>query len=186
MRLLSIVIAFFSLFSRETDLSNPAEIAADILEGTAAFAHKRYPLHACGTIMMMPGGVVKELGLCFQAKTLLSRDQLRILLLECGNELLQQINSNKHIQRFLIKRPFTVKEVQIIIYNKDHQGNEPYDPLIATGEISEGILTFRTTDPKHTYTYNNRFKETYEEALEIVNFQQNKARNNNARSSEKK
>jgi len=107
MKLLSIVIAFFSLFSKGTNYNDPVEIAGEILEQTAVFAHKRYPLNACGTGMMMPGGTVHGLILCFQTKTLLSRNQLRILLTECGEELLQQINSNKHIQRFLVKRPFT-------------------------------------------------------------------------------
>ncbi|PJD97249.1 MAG: hypothetical protein CK425_03795 [Parachlamydia sp.] len=175
MILLSVIIAFFSLFSREIDQNNPAEIAGEILERTATFANKRYPLHTCGTIMGMPNGNVQVLGLCFQAKTLLSRDQLRSLTIKCATELIQQINSNEHIQRFLVKRPFTMQEVQIIIYNKDKNGDEPHDPLIATAQISKGILTFRTTDPKHTYTYNNRFKETYEEAVEIINSQQNKA-----------
>jgi hypothetical protein len=79
MKLLSIVIAFFSLFSSGPNLDDPAEIAGDILEQTTVFAHKRYPLHVCGTIEMMPGGTVKKLALCFQAKTLLSRDQLRVV-----------------------------------------------------------------------------------------------------------
>ncbi|PJD97248.1 MAG: hypothetical protein CK425_03790 [Parachlamydia sp.] len=75
MKLLAIVMAFFSLFSSGPDLNNPAEIAGEILGRSAVVANKKYPLHACGTIMAMPGGDVKKLGLCFQAKTLLSRAQ---------------------------------------------------------------------------------------------------------------
>lgn len=52
--------------------------------------------------------------------------------------------------------------------------NEPQDPLIANAEISEEILTFLTSDPKQKWGYKNEFEETYEEALEIVNSQQNK------------
>lgn len=186
MRLLSIVIALFSLFSRGVDQNDPAEIAGDILEKTVTITSKRYPLQACGTIMAMPSGNVKELGLCFQTKHVLSRDQLRELLIECGQVLIQQINSDKHIQRFLNKRPFTMKEARIIIYNKDKNGDEPYDPLIATAGIMGGLLTFRTTDFKTTWKFKNEFDETYEEALEIINSQQNKARNNNPPSNEKK
>jgi len=163
------VLAFFSLFSRGTDLNNPAEIAGDILANTEAFAFKKnYPLHACATGMMMPGGTVQKLTLCFQSKTLLTRNQLRVLLIECGEELLQQINSNKHIQRFLVKRPFTIKEVTIVIYNKDKEGNTPYDPLIVTADISGGILTFCTQDSQDKWGYKNEFEESYEEALEII------------------
>jgi len=176
MRLLSVVLAFFSLFSRGTDLNNPAEIAGDILDNTEAFAlKKKFPLHACGTGMMMPSGVVQKLTLCFQSKTLLTRNQLRVLLIECGEELLQQINSNKHIQRFLVKNPFTIKEVSIVIYNKDKEGNTPYDPLIVTADISGSILTFFTKDPQDKWVYKNEFEETYEEALEII--KQNKMKN---------
>jgi len=123
MRLLSVILAFFSLFSRGTNFNDPEEIAGDILENIEAFAlQKKYPLHACATEMMMPGGTVKKLTLCFQTKTLLSRSQLRILSIECGEELLRQVNFNKHIQRFLVKNPFTIKEVSIVIYNKDKEG----------------------------------------------------------------
>jgi len=175
MRLLSVVLAFFSLFSREPNHNDPVEIAGEILQQTEVFAHKRYPLHACGTIMMMPSGNVKEIGLCFQAKTFLTRDHLRILLLECGEKLIQQINSNQPFQKFLNKRPFTMKEARIIIYNIDKSGDEPLDPLITNAEISGGVLTYLTQDPKKKWTYKNEFQESYEEALEII--KQNQMKN---------
>jgi len=175
MTLLSIFFAFFSLFSRGVDQNDPEEIAGEILEQTAVFAHKRYPLNACGTIMMMPRGNVNEIGLCFQTKTLLTKNQLRFLLIQCGEELIRQINSNQPFQKFLNKRPFTMKEARIIIYNKDKNGDQPFDPLITNAEISGGVLTYLTQDPKKKSTYKNEFEESYEEALEII--QQNQIKN---------
>ena len=56
---------------------------------------------------------------------------MRELLIKSAQELLNQINENKEIQEFLKERPFTIKNVQIIIYNHDKNGQEVYDPDIS-------------------------------------------------------
>jgi len=93
---------------------------------------------------------------------------LRRLLIESANELLKQVTENEEIQQFLRERPFTIKNVQIIIYNHDKKGREVYDPGIATAEISEGVLTYRTVDSADTFKFKQQFQESYEEALKAL------------------
>jgi hypothetical protein len=77
-------------------------------------------------------------------------------------------NENEEIQNFLKERPFTIKNIQIIIYNHDKEGREVNDPGIATAQISEGILTYRTVDSTDTFKFKQQFEESYEEALKAL------------------
>ena len=74
----------------------------------------------------------------------------------------------EEIQKFLKERPFTIKNIQIIIYNYDKEGREVYDPGIATAQISEGVLTYRTVDSTDTFKFKQQFEESYEEALKAL------------------
>ena len=116
----------------------------------------------------MPGGPVQELALCFDTKYPHNKEQLRELLIKSANELLNQVTENEEIQKFLKERPFTIKNIQIIIYNHDKEGREVYDPGIATAQISEGVLTYRTVDSTDTFKFKQQFKESYEEALKAL------------------
>ena len=43
-----------------------------------------------------------------------------------------------------------------------------YDPEILTAEISQAILTYRTIESKDNFKLKNEFKESYEDALKII------------------
>ncbi|MBS4168086.1 hypothetical protein [Parachlamydia sp. AcF125] len=114
-----------------------------------------------------PGGsYINNFALSFNAYGPLSHEQLRKLLIECANELVREIDLEKKLEPFLIKKPYPIENVQIIIFNSDTNGMEVNDPFIAVAQISKGILTFRTIDPENKFKFKNEFKETYEEALE--------------------
>lgn len=137
------------------------------LAKTAKVIKNKYDIKPCGMGAAMPGGPIQELTLCFDTKSIHTKEQLRRLLIESAQELLNQINRNNEIQEFLKTRPFTIKNVEIIIYNHDKNGREVYDPGISTAAISQGILTYHTVDPADTFKYKNEFEESYEEALAI-------------------
>jgi len=63
-----------------------------------------------------------------------------------------------------LKRPFTIKDIEITIYNHDKNGHGLKDPEISVVSISDGILEYNTIDPEDSFSYKNKFKETYEEA----------------------
>ncbi len=165
--LCSLLFVGFISYNRSPSAVKASKSVGEILDSTTKVIQKKYKLNACGSGISMPGGIVQELGLAFTTKNTLSRNELRKLLIEFGQELLQQINNNKNIQPFLKTAPFTIKNVQIIIYNHDQMGYDLFDPEISTAEISDGVLTYRTSD-LITNRFNNEFRETYEEALKAV------------------
>src|SRR5262249_43662030 len=125
------------------------------------------PLIPVGSGASMPGGPLRKLNLAFATNSPLSREHLRMLLIEIANELVNQVNMNVEIQPFLKEPPFSNKNVQIIIYNYSKDGREVYDPEISTAQINESILEYLTNDPENTFKYKNQFEETYEEALKL-------------------
>lgn len=135
------------------------------LEKTAQKIEKEYDLLACGTGAAMPGGPIRSLFLSFSTKKSYSKDELRVLLIKISELFLNQINSNEEMRKFLIHTPFTVEDIDLVIYNQDKSGRRVYDPLITVARLSDGILIFRTIDPSDEFKYKNTFKESYEEAL---------------------
>lgn len=128
---------------------------------------KKYKMKVCGTGIGMPGGIVEELGLAFHTDRTITKAELRILLINCAQILLHEVVSNIKIQPFLIKTPFTIKDVEIIIYNHDKNGRSSYDPDVSVASISGGVLEYRSIDPDNPFNYKNIVEETYEEALKI-------------------
>jgi hypothetical protein len=159
--------SLFCFDNEDKHLTKADRLVGQILSQTAKSVDKKYKISACGTGISMPGGIVKEMGLAFDADQKFSKDQLRILLLQISEELLQNINSNVEIQPFLVKKPFTIENVEIIIYNKDN-GRFIYDPEIAVAAIDSGQVVYHTNDPENKFDYKNSYDESYQEALEIV------------------
>lgn len=139
-----------------------------ILDNSAIIIEKKYNIQPIGSGAAMPGGNIKKLSLDFNAKGPFSKAHLRVVLIGCANELLNQINTNEKVQRYLANNPFTIRNVQIVIYNYDKDRRRVYDPEISTADISEGILTYQTKDEKSIYGYKNTYTETYEEALQAL------------------
>jgi hypothetical protein len=149
--------------------SKGEQLVNSTLAKTAKIIKDKYNLKPCGEGASMPGGPIQELTLCFDTKYPHTKEQLRELLIKTAQELLGQVNQNKEIQEFIKEPPFTIKHIQIIIYNSDKNGREIYDPGISTAEISEGILTYQTVDAADTFKYKQEFAETYEEGLKAIN-----------------
>ncbi|MBS0622016.1 MAG: hypothetical protein JSR80_03545 [Verrucomicrobia bacterium] len=148
--------------------SKGEQLVNSTLGKTAKIIKKKYDIRPCGAGAAMPGGPIQGLTLCFDARYPYTKEQLRELLIKSAQELLKQVCENNEIQEFLKERPFTMKNVQIIIYNNDKGGREVYDPEISTAEISRGVLIYRTVDPDDTFKFKNQFEESYDEALRAL------------------
>ncbi len=168
-----IILLFFSGCDRENkmpeyQLSRGEELVNSILANAAKKIYKEYNIRPCGVGVSMPGGPIKEVTLCFDTKKPYTKMQLRISLIKLAQELLEQINENNEIQEFLKERPFTIKNVEIIIYNHDEKGLTLKDPQISVAGIAQGVLDYSSIDPEDGFRYKNEYEETYEEALEII------------------
>jgi hypothetical protein len=148
--------------------SKGEQLVNSILAKSAKIIKDKYNLQPCGAGAAMPGGPIQEVTLCFDTKYTYTKHQLRELLIKSAEELLNQVNENKEIHQFLQDRPFTIRNVEIIIYNNDENGREVFDPDISVARISQGNLVYRTTDINDVFKYKNQFNESYEEALKIL------------------
>jgi len=149
-------------------LSKGEQLVNSVLAETAKIIKNKYNLKPCGEGAAMPGGPIQKLALCFDTNYPNTKEQLRELLIKAARELLNQVNENEEIQKFLKEPPFSIKNIQIIIYNHDKEGREVYDPGIATAQISRGILTYRTVDSTDTFKFKQQFEESYQEALKAL------------------
>lgn len=139
-----------------------------ILGKTAKIIKEKYNLRPSGIGVAMPGGPIREVTLCFDTQDVLSKEELRKLLINSAQEMLKQVNENEEVQQFLKTRPFTMNNVEVIIYNHDKTNSDVRDPEISTAHISQGELVYRTTDPENDFRFKNRFKESYEDALKAL------------------
>jgi len=138
------------------------------LASAARTIKEKYNIKPCGMGAAMPGGPIQELSLCFDTKYPYTKGQLRELLIKSAKELLHQVSENDEIQEFLKEPPFTIKNIQIIIYNHDNDGREIYDPNISGAQIAQGILTFRTVDKTDLFRFKEQYEESYDEALKAL------------------
>lgn len=167
----SLIFIGFIMPSKEQEYQPAKEeqLVHSVLGKTAKIIENKYKIQASGSGASMPGGPIQELTLCFDANFQLSKEDLRKILINIAQELLNRVENNLEIQKYLKHPPFKIENIQIIIYNHDKNGRTLYDPLIGTAEISNGFLTYRTFVRKNDILQvNNDTKETYEEALKIL------------------
>ena len=149
-------------------ISRGEELVNETIGRTAKLIRDKYDLKPCGSGAAMPGGPIQEMTLCFDTKSVKTREKLRVLLIQTAHEMVKQVVENKEMQQYLKDPPFTIRNSEIIIFNNDKSGKELLDPEIVASRISKGVLSYRTVDPEDTYTYKNWYKETYEEALKLA------------------
>lgn len=148
--------------------SKKINLINQILNDTAMITINKYRLKPVGSGIASPGGPIQELCLAFNSYDNLLMPELRKLLFQISNDLVNRVNLNKEIQQFLYKQPFDKENVQIVIYNHDKNGRNLFDPDISTAEISHGFLTYRTVDPENYLRFKHEYKETYNEALKVI------------------
>ena len=172
--ILLITLLIFTVFVMRTNQqqefhpSKGEQLVNATLASAAQTIKEKYDIKPCGSGAAMPGGPIQELILCFDTKHPYSKWQLRELLIKSAKELLNQINENDEIQEFLKERPFTIKNVEVIIYNHDENGRCLCDPEISTARISQTVLIYRTVDPQDSFKFKNEYEESYEEALKAL------------------
>lgn len=163
-----LIFTGFVMKNKEYHLSRGEQLVNSILAKTAKIIKDKYDLKPCGEGAAMPGGPIQELTLCFTTKYPYTKEKLRELIIKTAQELLNQVNENKEIQEFIKEPPFTIKNIQIIIYNHDKNGRSLRDPEISNAQILQGIVSYSTIDPEDSFKYKNEYEESYEEALKAL------------------
>lgn len=158
-----------SMFSKSVNERIPKDdkIALAIIDETAATLKRRHKLHPCGFGM---GGMelFKTLDIQFQVIGTLSREKARVILLDCVEEFLKNINSNEEIKPLLINYPFSHENVSLTLFIRDKNNNKLYHPNISVVSFRRRGLEFITNDPDNEYKYKEEYLETYQEACQLV------------------
>lgn len=150
----------------------PAEyvvMSKAIIADMAKILPKKYGMEVISTT----SGLAKRvnvLGLGFQIKGPLTKEQLREILVDCEEEFLAKVNENERIRPYLKNYPFNAENIELEIFVNDSQtGEMAVDPFITVASISNGLLVYRTEhkDPK-TSGYKSKVLESYEDAFRIV------------------
>ncbi len=162
------LLIFTGFTKQEYHPSKGGQLVNSLLAKAAKIIKDKYKVNPCGVGVAMPGGPIQEVTLCFDTKFPYTKEQLRELLINTSVELLRQVNENKEIQEYLKERPFTIKNIEIIIYNHDENGFGLKDPQISVANISQGVLNYSTIDPEDSFKYKNEYEESYEEALKAL------------------
>ena len=163
-----LLVAFIMANKGQYYPSKGEQLVNSISAETAKIIEKKYNIRPCGVGAAMPGGPIQELTLCFNTKFMYTKEKLRELLIMSAQEFLRQVNENNDIQKFLKERPFTTRNIQIIIYNHDKDGREVFYPNISGAQIAQNVLTFRTVEESDTFSFKDQFQESYEEALNAL------------------
>src|ERR1700733_11727937 len=168
-------ILFFVIFAMtRCDSRKEDEIIAHrLMYRVIDVLESRYQLHYIGRSEAGDKTGYKKIGLLFNKFGKLSKDEGRKVTIDCMNVLLNEINSDPKLQPFLINKPFTFFNVEIMIIVFTSEGKDIFYPDIRVFSAFGGKIQYFTKSPDHKYNYYTREEETFEEAVRIIE-EQNK------------
>ncbi|MBX9703516.1 MAG: hypothetical protein K2X39_05130 [Silvanigrellaceae bacterium] len=146
-----------------------SDLVSEIQNNTENNLKRRFKnISVCGTGVTMPEGVISQIALSFNTHDLFTKEELRFFIIAAAEDLLHEVKMNNRIQSSLKNYSFQIEDVRIIVYNKNKDGHDVIDPNISIADISQGILTFRTMNPKMPHQIKTHFTETYKEAKKTI------------------
>jgi hypothetical protein len=175
MLLLFIYLLFFLM---SCEMQNPqnegnrpsrGQIVNDLLYRTANSFEKKYKINAIATTISMPGGAVKLLGLDFQVRGPLSKEEIRKILIDLAQDFVVSVNSDEAIKPYLENYPFEIKNIEITLFFMDSRNIRLNDPYIGIAGISRGKLDYQILITTDIPSIKSEFDESYEEALQALN-----------------
>ena len=146
--------------------SEDVQLANMIMKNCVKTLSKKYQMHQCG----QGGAMMNEIEDLFLAFTIyrpLSKEEARATLVDCAHEVISSVNQCPEIQKYLLPEGFTEKSVQIHIYIKPNK-QTCYYPDLCVCAYNFGKLVFGTKDPEKEYGYKTRERETYQEAISLL------------------
>lgn len=111
---------------------------------------------------------VKLIGPQFQIYKELTKDEARSLVVNCVQDLLEEINKDEKIRPYLEAYPFGLAHVEVIIFIYMPTGKRIYHPNLAVVSACRGSIRYSTNDPENEFKYKSEETESFEEALKIL------------------
>jgi hypothetical protein len=156
--------------------SEKAKMAHKAVYNAVKTLNNRNQLHYIGIVEAADKQHYKKIGLEFELFRVVSKDEARKILIDSAEELLKEINSSPQLQPYLQPSPFTIANIEISIYIRHPDGNLVYHPDLGILSLRRGIIRYSTDTPemRHKYGFYTEEKESYEDALKIVQSQKDK------------
>lgn len=150
------------------EIDKADRIAAGINLEVVELFEKKYNLTLAGTQISGPREI-KLMGLMFDLKQSLDKDEARRLIVETTEEYLNKINSNIELRPYLINYPYTLENIEINIFFEKETGEIFQSPNIGLVSSFNGLVEYQKWTRKGR-DYYDKAKETesFEEASKHV------------------
>ncbi len=145
--------------------SDYEKMADTITEATARKLKKKKQLYLVGTGGRMMHDV-QMMAMSFYLYSEIDLSTARELIVYAINEYLLNINENSNIKPYLCKHPFTVKNIEILIWPRKLNGSDPNINNIYFISATDGILSYYINLPDDTLKIIHT--ETFAEAQRIT------------------
>lgn len=114
-------------------------------------------------------GPMQSITLSFKVKGILSKEQVRKILVTSAQRVLELAKEVPDLEECLAEPPFGIKNFHIILFMTNSDGTYLQDPCISVGRLSDGLIMYKTYDPEFkSPKTKNCYEETYEEALQAL------------------
>jgi hypothetical protein len=153
--------------------SPESKLAYKIIGDLGKRLKKKYGLSFQGISEEGGVGKYKRIGLELSCNRILSRDDGRVLLLNCVSEILETFNSCSQFRQYMINYPFNGNNIIVNIYVNPPGVSDVFNPDIAVFSFIDYILEYEKIYPHNPYVFHTE-EETYKEALRIVEEQKRK------------
>ncbi len=146
--------------------SDRRSITNGILKNVASTLSQRYNMKCTG----FGGGWCgdKILSLVFTIHRTVEKGEARVMLVDCVQGFISNVNSNEALKPYLDGLVFTEKNIRLTIFVKDSQGSRVYYPDICVFGSVEGGISYKFQSPEKKYGYVAKEHETFQEALSIL------------------
>ncbi len=166
-----LIVMCFSCNNIDHPYSNKTQIVHSILNKVGQNFKDKYDLEISGFTLSGGKKGYDTIGIDFDKRGILSKNEGRKIIVECLNDLLNEINSNSELQPYLFLRPFSIKNIRVTILILDADGKLIYYPSIEIIGARNGHISYLAKSMEDEYKFVSLGKETFEEAVKIVESQ---------------
>jgi hypothetical protein len=150
------------------DFNQREKVVGTAVEHIQRCIEKKHHLKMIGIGSSQKDHKQTMIGLSFQKRQILTKNDCRKLIIECTEEILNLIHEDENLQKHLAFSPFSVENLEIRIFIVTPEGGDVFDPDIEVVSLINGIIAYKTVNPENHYQFKSTEKETYQEALQIL------------------
>ena len=161
------ITVFFALMFGCSQAEDYPTLARQVRSQTTNQLEKEKNLFCVGTGGQMMGDI-QAMEIVFQYFHLVNLEESRELLVHAIRTFLKNINDNKELRPYLHNYPFTTKNIEIMIWILQPDGNYPPQGSIEFIALKKNILSYKLVQPAKFADWPILHEETYEEALKVL------------------